>query len=387
MIKNPYALAAVLLGIECLVLYAARHPRTRRFFDVIPPVFWIYFIPMMASTAGLINAQSPLYSWAASMLLPMSLFILLITVDIRAILRLGPQAILMFFAGGVGIGLGTCLAFALFKPLVGGEFWAGFAALSASWTGGSANMIAVKEALGTPDAVFTPMVIVDTIVPYAWMGILVIAAGHQEKIDRFNRADRRILDEISRRLAADQPIKARIKPAPAFAIILLASAGGIAAQNIAAHLPVVKNVISTTAWAVIAASTLAILMSFGPVKSLERHGSSKIGYFMLYFVLTTIGAKASISNIGHAALLIAAGCVIIAVHAAVLIVMTRLMRAPLFLAAVASQANVGGAASAPIVAEIYQKGFASCGLLLAILGNIIGTYVGICIGQVCRLMI
>ena len=154
----------------------------------------------------------------------------------------------------------------------------------------------------------------------------------------------------------------------------------------AKFLPVVKNIISLSAWTIIVVTTLGILFSFTPARRLEKFGSNKIGYFLLYFVLTTIGAKASVSHLGASAILIAAGVVIILVHAAVLLIAARLLKAPAMLVAAASQANVGGVASAPVVAEIYQPGLASIGLLMAILGNIIGTYLGIVVGQICRWM-
>lgn len=386
MIKHPLAITAVLLSIEMGVLYLASHARTKGWFAFIPSIFWIYFLPMLASTFGLIDSQSPLYGKATATLLPMSLFILLVTVDIRAILRLGKQALIMFFAGGLGVGIGVCAAFVIFKPWIGGQFWSGFGALAGSWTGGSANMIAVKEALGTPDAVFLPMVIVDTIVPYMWMGLLVIAAAHQQRYDRFNRSDRGILDDISRRMDHQALTARRPHIFSTIGILCLAAAGGLLAKALSQFFPVVKDVVSTYAWTIILASSLGIILSLTPAKKIEAYSSNRIGYFILYFVLTTIGAKASINNIGNAAILVAAGFLIVAIHAAVLLVTARLIRAPLFLAAVASQANVGGVASAPMVAEIYQKGFASVGLLLAILGNIIGTYAGIAVGQLCRLL-
>ena len=397
MIHSPWAVIAALLGIETAVLWLSSQERFKSWFKFIPSIFWIYFLPMLASTLGILDPQSPIYSKISNQLLPMSLFLLLLTVDVRAILRLGKTALLMFFAGAAGVGLGIFFVFWLFKPWIGGQFWSGFGALAGSWTGGSANMIAVKEALGTPDAVFLPMVVVDTIVPYFWMGLLVIAAAHQQRYDRFNRSDRRILDELSHKLGTapyfSEQASKKIGRCPQFmqllssiGILVLAIAGGLAAKYISQFLPVIKDVISTYAWTIIVVSSLAIACSFTPLKRIEAYGSSKIGYFILYFVLTSIGAKANISNIGNALILIGAGFLIVLIHAAVLLITARVIRAPLFLAAVASQANVGGVASAPMVAEIYQKGFASVGLLLAILGNIIGTYIGIAVGQLCRLL-
>ena len=157
MIHNPIALIAVLLCIECGILYLANHKKFSKYFDVLPSVFWIYFLPMLASSFGLIDSSAPVYSKITTYLLPMALFLLLMTVDIKGILRLGPRALAMFFIGTFGIMLGMAVVFALFKNTIGPQFWSGFAALSGSWTGGSANMIAVKEALEVPDAVFLPM--------------------------------------------------------------------------------------------------------------------------------------------------------------------------------------------------------------------------------------
>ena len=291
----------------------------------------------------------------------------------------------MFFAGAAGIVLGAPIVFNLFRGWIGNDFWAGFGAISASWTGGSANMIAVKEALGTPDAVFTPMVIVDTVVPYIWMGILVALVKLEPWYDRWNNADRRVLDDLNRKTKMVASMKnQRLKWPSTIFILFFAGVGSFAAQNIAAGFPAIKDVISPYAWTIIIVSALGILLSFTPAKKFESYGSTRIGYFILYFVLTSIGALASLLNIGSTFLLIAAGFLLVLIHAAVLVITSRLIKAPLFLVAVASQANIGGVASAPMVAEIYQPGLASVGLLLAILGNIVGTYLGIIAGQLCR---
>lgn len=290
----------------------------------------------------------------------------------------------MMFAGSLGIMIGTPLVFFLFKNWVGAQFWSGFGALSASWMGGSANMIAVKEAIGTPDSVFLPMVIVDTIVPYAWMGILIVFAGGQPLYDRWCRSDRRILDELTNKATVvDSNKNQKLRFNTTILILSAAILGAVFSRFIAELLPQIKDIISTYGWTIIIVSALGVLFSFTPARKMEGFGASRIGYFLLYFVLTSIGAKASIVNIGSTVILILAGFLIVFFHAIILLLTARIIRAPMFLAAVASQANIGGVASAPIVATIYQPGFASVGLLLAILGNIIGTYLGIITGQLC----
>lgn len=387
MITNPLLIILVLITIEALVLMLSRHERTRHFFNLLPSVFWIYFLPMLAATFGLITPKSPVYGMITAWLLPMSLVLLLLPVDMKAILRLGPTALAMFFIGAAGIMAGTVFSFALFKPLVGPQFWSGFGALSASWTGGSANMIAAKEALSVPDAVFAPMVIVDTVVPYLWMGFMIAMVGLQPAFDRWNRSDRAILDHFGEQVVKHQATcGSRRTPAGILLALGVAFAGGGAAHLIARQLPQIRDVVTTYTWTIMVVSLIGILLSFSPVRGLERSGASRTGYDLLYFVLTAIGAKASVASIGSALTLIAAGLVIVGVHAVVLLIGARLLRAPLFLVAAASQANIGGVASAPVVAEVYHPGLASVGLLLAILGNIVGTWLGILCAQLCRMV-
>ncbi|MBI3602403.1 MAG: DUF819 family protein [Candidatus Omnitrophica bacterium] len=382
MIHHPLALITVLLLIESIVLYLAHHVRFSKCFNILPAVFWIYFLPMLASSVGLVDSKASVYTTITTYLLPMALFLLLMSVDIKAIVRLGPPALVMFFAGSLGIMLGMVVVFAFFRNVVGGQFWSGFAALSASWTGGSANMIAVKEALGTPDAVFLPMVIVDTIVPYVWMAFMVAFVGLAPIFDRWNRADRAIFDDLHQRIKdAPSSKPQKLTFTTSVGLVMLACIGGSFSIYVSHFLPQVKGIISSYAWGIIIVSCLGVLLSLTPARKFEAHGSNRIGYFILYFVLTSIGARASIAHMGSAFILMAAGFLVVLIHAFVLLITARLMRAPLFLAVVASQANVGGVASAPLVAEIYQKGFASVGLLLAILGNIEGTYIGIVTGQ------
>ncbi len=385
MIHNPYGIIIFLLVIETFILYLANHKHFQRYFNFLPSVFWIYFLPMLASSTGLLDSKNPVYQTITTYFLPASLFLLLICVDIKSILGLGKAALIMFFAGSFGIVFGAPVVFGLFKSNIGVATASGFGALAGSWTGGSANMIAVKEALGTPDSVFLPMVIVDTIVPYLWMGILVAAAGRQQWFDHWNKSDRRVLDNLSTKANSTTTIKKNsIQYDKIIWILGLASFGSLFSLMAARFLPSIKDMISGYAWTIIVVSLLGIALSFTPVRAVEKWGAPKIGYFILYFVLTSIGAKASLANIGSTLVLIAAGILLVVIHAVIILMTARIIRAPLFLAAVASQANIGGVASTPVVAEIYQPGLASVGLLLAILGNILGTYFGILAGQLCR---
>jgi len=389
--NDSISIAAVLLGIEAGVFLAAEHGRLRAVFRVLPAVFWVYLLPGLAATAGLIARSGPdrrtlpLFDFATGFVLPGALVVLLLSADMRAIVRLGRPALVMVLAGSAGVVLGGPAAVLLLGRWLPDGIWRGFGALSGSWIGGSANMIAVKEAVGTPEHVYSLMVIVDTVVAYAWMGLVIAAAALRPRYDRWSRCDGAVLADLARRAgphAQDAPRPASL--AGIAAVLAVAALGSAAAGRLAALLPEVPTVVSAAAWRIILASTLGVALSLTPGRRLERLGASKVGYVLLYFVLATIGARADFSRIAEVPLLLAAGGVWVAVHAAVLVAVGRLIRAPMFLTATASQANIGGPVSAPVVAEAYQHGLASVGLLLAVVGGVLGTYLGILCAQLCR---
>lgn len=384
MIQNPFGVLAVLVLLEAAVLFFSGYAKTKRFFHFPPAMFWIYFLPMVFSSVNVIPHESPLYPKIGAYVLPASLILLLIATDLKAIMKLGRPALVMMFAGSLGVILGAPAVLFIFKPYLPPESWSGFAALSASWTGGSANMIAVKEALGTPDAVFLPMIVVDTLVAYSWMGILILLAGFQGTYDRWNRSDRAMIEELHQKVMPATVSATRVLRLEFIALILVIGiAGALIAASGARVLGGITGIPQNTGLILIA-STLGIVFSFTPVKKLEAYGASKIGYILLYFVLTSIGARASLGAIMAAPLLVVAGFVWILIHAVFLVVAGRLTRTPLCLLATASQANIGGPASAPVVAAVYEPSLAPVGLLLGVFGNVIGTYCGLLCSFLCK---
>lgn len=395
-ISNPVYILAVLLAVELGIMSLAGSRRFGFLFRFLPSVFWIYFLPMVLSTAGLVDRNATVYSRLSAQILPAALFLLLLSVDLRAIIRLGPWAVGMFFVGSFGIVLGTVVSFILFRPWIGGEFWSGFAALSGSWTGGSANMVAVKEAMATPQEIFAPMVIVDTIVSYSWMAVLLSLARFQNRFDAWNHSNRSVVEQLRKHGAFVKQTAEEVQPGfPGRATrwirslpilgCLLAAAVAVTqiAYAVAAWMPAGKT-FSSLAWVIIFSSSLGLACSLARIRAAE-HISQKWGYIFLYLVLAGIGAQADLSQIGSAFRLILSGVGIVLVQAGCLFVAVRILRVPLGLAVTASQANIGGVASAPVIAESFLPGFASLGLLLAILGNIVGTYVGIFTGTILQM--
>ena len=390
MFSHPIYILAILIFIEGCILYFSTHRATEKFFKYLPSMFWIYFLPMLAGTFGIIPNASPVYGAITKWCLPASLVLLLLSVDIKAILHLGKTALAMMAVGAVGIMVGAPIVVLIYKRWLPPDAWMGIGTLSASWIGGSANMIAVKAATNTPDSVFLPAVIVDTIVPYLWMGLLIMLSAYQAVFDRWNKSNVKLLDELHARAAANALKNGTVaRPKRSAAVILfiftIVIASSVISVVLAKNLPAVEGLVNAKAWIIILATFIGIGLSFTPLRRLESHGSSRIGFAMLYFVLASIGATANLATLAAAPVLLLAGITWIIIHGIFLIIGARLLRSPMALAAAASQACVGGTASAPAVAGIYQPQLAPVGLLLAVLGNILGTFLGLCTSHLCHL--
>lgn len=379
LLTDPMAVFAYLAGVLALVFWLSGIPRLHQLFRVLPPVMFAYFVPTLSTTFGITPPASPTYGWMVRYLLPVALLLLMITVDLRSIAKLGRLALLMMLVGTLGIVIGGPIAFLVFGGFLPEDAWKGFAALSGSWIGGTANMVAIAESVGTPESAFGPIIVVDTVVGYGWMGVLLFLSAYQERFDRWNRADTSAIEATNRRL---QELDARRHPLDtrmAAVIVGLAFAGAVAAIAIGARLPALGDptIISQTTWAVLVVVTGGLLLSFTPVRQIEEWGASRMGYAALYLLLTAIGAQADLKAVLDAPLYLAAGVLWLAIHIALLFGAARLLRAPLFFVATGSMANVGGAASAPVVAGVYHPAMAPMGLLMAVAGYILGIYGGL----------
>ena len=200
LITDPTSLFAFLATVLGAVFWLSNRRALKPLFDRMPAVIWVYFIPMLTTTAGITPAQNPLYGWMARYLLPIALFLLMVATDLPAILRLGRLAILMMLAGTVGIVLGGPLAYLLFSGMLPPDAWKGFAALSGSWIGGTANMVAIQQSVGAPASALGPIIVVDTVVGYGWMGVLIFLSGYQQQFDRWVGADTGFVEDLQAQL-------------------------------------------------------------------------------------------------------------------------------------------------------------------------------------------
>lgn len=391
---------AVVLGILFIILafvFITSHssrPFWKKFYKYIPSLLLCYFIPSILNSLGLISGEeSGLYFMASRYLLPTSLVFLTLSIDFKAILGLGKKAVIMFFAGTVGVIIGGPLAIlitSIFAPeIVGGAgpdaVWRGLATVAGSWIGGGANQTAMKEVFQTSDKLFSSMIAVDVIVANIWMAFLLYGAGISKRMDRWFKADSSAIDEVRDKIENYQLSIAKI-PNLTNVVTLLAVGFGITgfshfcadilAPFIKKHAPSLEkfSLTSDFFWLIVIATTAGLILSFTPVRKLEGFGASRIGSLFIYVLVVTIGMKMDIMAVFESPELFLVGLIWIIIHVVILISVGKIIKAPFFFIAVGSQANIGGAASAPIVASAFHPSLATVGVLLAVLGYALGTY-------------
>ena len=370
-----------------------------KFYKIVPGVLMCYLIPAILNSAGLIDSSvSNLYFVASRYLLPASLVLMTLSIDLKAIFNLGPKALIMFFAATLGIIIGGPIAILLISIVspdtVGGAgfdaTWRGLSTLAGSWIGGGANQAAMLEIYQYNPEKYGGMVLVDIVVANLWMAIVLLGVGKSDRIDRWLQADNSAITELKDKVSAYTESVKRIPSLPDFIIILALAFGavGIAhfgADEISSFLVSTFDVFqdkksslasfsSEFFWMITIATAIGIILSFTKFKKYEGAGASKVGSIFIYVLVATIGMKMDLGAVFDNPGLIAIGLVWMAIHVIILLVTAKLIKAPYFFLAVGSQANVGGAASAPVVAAAFHPSLATVGVLLAVFGYVVGTY-------------
>ncbi|MFK5956666.1 MAG: DUF819 family protein [Planctomycetota bacterium] len=392
LLSDPMQVLAVLLGFLALLFWMNAHAKFGAMFRVVPLLVFAYFVPTLFSNTGLIPLDSSLYDFVKSYLLPASLLLLTLSVDIKGIIKLGRNAVVMFLGATVTIVLAGPMALFLCQGLIPEEnldqAWRGLSALAGSWIGGGANMIALQAHAGANADIMGAIIVVDVAVANIWMAVLLWFAGREKKADAAIGADRTSLDEVRNRVADYEASVSKPTDLGSLLMICALGLGGtVLARAMGAdldiwvgeHLPGLGHYITGFTWIVLLVSLFGLLLSFTPMRKLEGVGASKVGSVFLYLLVATIGAKAEFSkvlqpeNLG----LVVVGAVWMLLHALMMLGLRRYLKAPIFFLAVGSKANIGGAASAPVVASAFHPALAPVGALLAIAGYLLGTVAAI----------
>ena len=389
-----------------------------KFYKIVPGLFMAYFIPAIFTTIGaiapewesvnattgeVVKGKSQLYYVASRFLLPAALVLMTLSIDLKAIFNLGSKALIMFFTGTVGIIIGGPIAILLIsivspETVGGADFdavWRGLSTLAGSWIGGGANQTAMLEIYQYNPAKYGGMVFVDIVVANVWMAILLIGIGKKDRINKWLKADTSAIEELKEKVTR---FTQKVKKNPTltdYMIILALAFGAVGFGHFAAKYlakffsnvvagiesDIMRNIFtflgSQFFWLVSISTIIAVLLSYTKARNYEGAGASKIGSIFIYVLVATIGMKMDLGMIFDNWSLIVIGIIWMSIHAGLLILVAKLIKAPYFFLAVGSQANVGGAASAPIVAQAFHPSLATVGVLLAVFGYAIGTIAAI----------
>ncbi|MBL4909604.1 MAG: DUF819 family protein [Alteromonadaceae bacterium] len=404
LITNDATVFGILMLMLGAVFYTAQssNKHWQKFYTVVPAVLLCYFLPSLLNTFGIINGQeSKIYFVASRYLLPACLVLLTLSVDLKAIGKLGSKAVILFLTGTFGIVIGgpiSLLIVSSFEPQLLGvqgpeAVWRGMTTVAGSWIGGGANQAAMKEIYGVGDKIFSAMITVDVIVANLWMAVLLIMAAKADAIDKKSGADTSAITALKEKV---ESFRAKHERIPTLTDLMLILAVGFGVTGFAhlfadtitpffvANYPELGRFSfhSKFFWMIVFATTVGLGFSFTPLRKLEGVGASKIGSAFLYILIASIGMHMDVTMIAEAPVYFIIGLIWMLIHASLMLIVAKMIKAPLFYMAVGSQANVGGAASAPVVASAFHPSLAPVGVLLAVLGYTLGTYMAWLCGQI-----
>lgn len=452
LITSDAVVLGILIGLLALIFKATTLPQLKGFFKYIPALLLCYFLPSVFNTLGIISPQwiefqsaiealtaagydmtginrvgqlkefvnenevdqalldpfigkSQLYYMASRYLLPASLVLLTISINLKDVARLGYKALVMFGTATVGIIIGGPIALLVMDgiapEIVEGNVWRGMTTIAGSWIGGGANQAAMYELFSTNATtgetglisakLFGTMITVDVIVAEIWMAFLLLGVGRAASIDKWLKADSSNVETLKNKMHEFSKSVAKIPSFNDLIIILGVTFGIVGLSHLAATFlgPYFDqyewagsfSLNSTFFWLIVLATTLGLVLSFTKARNLEGAGASKIGSVFIYVLVASIGMKMNIMEIFDNIGLFFVGLIWMLVHVILLFIVAKLIRAPFFFVAVGSKANVGGAASAPVVAAAFHPSLAPVGVLLAVLGYALGTYGAIVCGR------
>jgi uncharacterized membrane protein len=396
---NDAIVLGLLLSVLSFVFFTStsKNKWIQKFYTIFPPLLLCYFLPAILHwPLNLISGEnSVLYKVSSQYLLPASLILLCLSIDLKGVWNLGPKALIMFLTGSLGVIIGGPIALLTVKFLFPNliqtnpeDLWKGLSTIAGSWIGGGANQTAMKEIFSVNENLFAVMIVVDVVVANVWMGLLLYGASITDKIDKWLKADTSAIVDLKNKMSAFQKEVERIPDTKSLLYLLTIAFAGVAlshwgADLITPWLGKYKEVLinwrltalnSSFFWIAFLATTIGLIFSFTRLRNFEGIGASRLGSVFLYVLVATIGMQMNLKEVFQNLGLFAVGFIWMSIHCILLIFVARWIKAPFFFLAVGSQANIGGAASAPIVAAAISPALAPVGVLLAVLGYALGTY-------------
>lgn len=340
-------------------------------FKFVPAVVMIYAFSMLLASLGAFESNeaiNAIYKLTKTNLLPAMLFLMLLQVDFRHFFKLGKTLLISYVLAVLSIAFGFIVVSVIFN--FNSDMSAAFGALAGSWMGGTANMIAVGSALNVGEEAFAYALVVDSVNYTLWVMMLLFLVPFSAAFNKFTKSDENLayLSEIG--CACNMGAKRY------WLLIALALVVSLGAQMITEYV----QILNKTTTIVLLASLFGVLGSFTKLK--EINGSTEVATTMLYIIIALIGSKAVFESFSGLGVYVFAGFIILLIHAIIMVIGAKIFKLDLFSIAVSSLSNIGGVASAPILAAAYNKSLVSVGVLMAIMGYLIGTFGGLAVGNI-----
>ena len=379
----PYLIALVVLAYGTILLSKKINIKL---FSVLPPIVLLYLGCMLLSSIGIWQKNPEItnaYKMAKGILLPSMIYLMLLKCDLRKILGLGPKMILAFFAASFSIGMGFILTYIMFRSFYTPDTWKAFAALCGSWMGGTGNMVAVQGALKIPDADLGYALLMDSINYAVWVAALLTAVPFSKQFNKWTNADTSALKEATEKLENEDTGNDMLTLKSFFVLIITSAIVWFISTKAAANLPV-SAFLSATTWTVLIATTLGVSVAMFNPPHLE--GSGYLASILLYILVALIASRANFAELASAPVYILSGFSILGIHGLIMVILARIFHFDLFTCGVASLANIGGVASAPILAASYNRSLIPVGILMSMLGYVVGTGGGLLIGKILSML-
>ncbi|MCH5188845.1 MAG: DUF819 domain-containing protein [Oscillospiraceae bacterium] len=389
MIKDGFMYIAALLFIASVLVFLPRifkGPTAQKVFKFAPPIVLIYLGLMFFCTIKLwdLDATGDAYNALKNPILYAMLFVMLLRCDLKKILRLGPKMLIGFFSATLSIGLGFVVSYAIMHGVLGADAWKALGALCGSWMGGGGNMLAIQAALDVPESSMAYALVMDSICATLYVMFLLWAINFSEKFNKWTKADTKLIDSVG--AALEEEAKANTQPLVWHNIMILMGSGllvSAVSQALGTQINKVLPFLDKATWTVLVVTALGLIFALTPFGKLR--GTEEVSNVMLYSVVALIASRADLSAMGNAPAWLFAGLIILVIHVAIMIVLAKLLKIDIFTAAVASLANIGGTATAPVLAGTYSSALVPVGIIMALLGYVVGTGGGLIVAQLMSL--
>ncbi len=385
MIKDGFMYIAALIFIAAVLVCLPKifkGKTAQRIFQFAPPIVLIYLGLMLFCTVKLwdLNATADAYNGLKNPILYAMLFIMLLRCDLKKIIRLGPKMLIGFFSATISIGLGFVVSFVIMKNMIGTDGWQALGALCGSWMGGGGNMLAIQAALNVPESMMAYALVMDSICATLYVMFLLWAINFSEKFNKWTKADTHLIDSVGKSL--EEEAKANTKPLVWQNIMILVGAGllvSAVSQMLGTMINGALPFFDKATWTVLIVTVLGLCFALTPFGKIK--GTEEVSNVLLYSVIALIASRADLSAMGNAPAWLLTGLIILVVHVGVMILLAKLLKIDIFTAAVASLANIGGTATAPVLAGAYSSALVPVGIIMALLGYVVGTGGGLLVAQ------